>query len=97
MSITDLPWHFIASASHFSYSCLETLYQDYQFTCSIFGFAPHSHIRISKVASDEFRLCISMELSQLIDENLDAFTRPPAWIEDSSSSIAAKKAELLHQ
>lgn len=97
MSTTDLPWDFIASASHFSYSCLETLYQDYQFACAKFGLAPHSHIRISKVASDEFRLCISMELSQLVDENLDAFTRSPDLIENSSSSIAAKKAELLHQ
>ncbi len=82
MKNTDLPWDFVASATSFSYSSIETLSLDYQFACSKFGLTPNSHVRISKVADDEFRLCISMQLSQLVDKNLDVFTRPPAQPEN---------------
>ena len=76
--ITDIDWCLVASASNFSYSSLERLYLDYQFACFKFGLAPYLHVRISRIANDEFILFISMKLSQLVEENPDAFTRPPA-------------------
>jgi hypothetical protein len=81
--ILDLPWYLVACASNFSYSSLECLYLDYQFACFKFGLAPYLHVRISRIAADEFRLCISLKLAQLVDENIDAFTRPPGqlWLE----------------
>lgn len=90
MPSTDLPWIFVASASKFSYSSLETLYLDYQFACSKFGLEPDAHVRISQVADDEFRLCISMKLSELVDENLDAFTRPVAELDNDLPLSSAK-------
>ncbi|MBV8883186.1 MAG: hypothetical protein JO235_04195 [Chroococcidiopsidaceae cyanobacterium CP_BM_RX_35] len=76
--ILELPWCLVACASNFSYSSLERLYLDYQFACFKFGLAPYLHVRISRIATDEFRLCVSLKLAQLVDENLDAFTRPSA-------------------
>jgi len=78
--ILDLPWCLVACASNFSYSSLERLYLDYQFACFKFGLAPYLHVRISRIATDEFRLCISLKLAQLVDENLDAFTHPPTHL-----------------
>ena len=80
VQIADLPWCLVASARNFSYSSLECLYLDYQFACFKFGLPPYLHVRISRVANEEFRLCISLKLSQLVDQNIDAFTRPPSHL-----------------
>ncbi|MBV8882809.1 MAG: hypothetical protein JO235_02235 [Chroococcidiopsidaceae cyanobacterium CP_BM_RX_35] len=80
MEKSNLPWCLVACANIFSYSSLEHLYLDYQFACFKFGLAPYLHVRLSKTAADEFRLCISLELSQLIDENPDAFSRSPTQL-----------------
>ncbi len=74
----DLPWCLVAGCGNLSYSSLECLYLDYQFACFKFGLPPHLHVRISRIAVDEFRLYVSLKLSHLIDENIDAFTRPPS-------------------
>ena len=79
-SIIALSWCLVACANNFSYSSLEQLYLDYQFACFKFGLAPYLHVRISRIAVDEFRLCISLQLAQLVEENLDAFTRPAAHV-----------------
>lgn len=80
-SILDLSWCLVACANNFSYSSLEQLYLDYQFACFKFGLAPYLHVRISRIAVDEFRLCVSLKLAQLVEENPGAFTRPstPVW------------------
>lgn len=76
--LTNLHWCLVASANKFSYSSIECLYFDYQLACLKFGLDPHLHVRVSQVADDEFRLCISIKLWQLVDEDRDAFTRPPS-------------------
>ena len=77
---TDLPWILIASANNLSYSSLEQIYLDYQFACFKFGLTPHLHVRVSRVAVDEFRLCTSMQLSQRVDADVNALTRPPSYL-----------------
>ncbi len=83
VNLTDLHWLLLASASKFSYSSLEQLCLNYQSACFKFGLAPALHIRLSQVANDEFRLCISMKLSQLVDENINIFTQSPYFLIDT--------------